>query len=139
MSESVHACIEWLALTGTLCAGTFGLICFIDLCCRRGSLASLTQNPMYKIPTTRAELMARLIQIFVEQLGVDEPQVQPGATMDELGADSLDAVELIMAFEEEFNIEIPGSDAEDLDPKNDGSPTVQALADYLATRLSLPA
>lgn len=136
MSESVHACLEWLALTGTLCAGTFGLLCFIDLCCRRGSLASLTQNPMYKIPTTRAELMARLIQIFVEHLDVDEPQVQPGATMDELGADSLDTVELIMAFEEEFNIVISDENLEeDLAP----NPTVRVIADYLVTRLSLPA
>ncbi len=46
--------------------------------------------------------------IIVEQLGVDEEQVQPDASfVDDLGADSLDQVELVMALEEEFGIEIP--------------------------------
>ena len=52
-------------------------------------------------------------QIIVEQLGVDEAQVDPTASfVDDLGADSLDTVELVMAFEEEFGIEIPDEDAE---------------------------
>jgi acyl carrier protein len=51
--------------------------------------------------------------IIVEQLGVDADQVTPGASFtDDLGADSLDVVELVMAFEEEFGIEIPDEDAE---------------------------
>lgn len=51
--------------------------------------------------------------IIVEQLGVDEEEVTPEASfVDDLGADSLDQVELIMAFEEEFGIEIPDEDAE---------------------------
>jgi len=51
--------------------------------------------------------------IIVEQLGVDEEEVTPDASfVDDLGADSLDTVELVMAFEEEFNIEIPDEDAE---------------------------
>ncbi len=51
--------------------------------------------------------------IIVEQLGVDEEEVTPDASfVDDLGADSLDQVELIMAFEEEFGIEIPDEDAE---------------------------
>ena len=52
-------------------------------------------------------------QIIVEELGVDEPEVTPNARfIEDLGADSLDTVELVMAFEEEFGIEIPDEDAE---------------------------
>jgi acyl carrier protein len=52
-------------------------------------------------------------KIIVEQLGVDEEEVTPDASfVDDLGADSLDIVELVMAFEEEFAIEIPDEDAE---------------------------
>ncbi|MDT8901242.1 acyl carrier protein [Anaeroselena agilis] len=52
-------------------------------------------------------------EIVVEQLGVDEADVSLDSTfIDDLGADSLDIVELIMAFEEEFNIEIPDEAAE---------------------------
>ncbi len=51
--------------------------------------------------------------IIVEQLGVDADEVTEGASFtDDLGADSLDIVELVMAFEEEFDIEIPDEDAE---------------------------
>ncbi len=51
--------------------------------------------------------------IIVEQLGVDASEVTPDASFtDDLGADSLDIVELVMAFEEEFGIEIPDEDAE---------------------------
>ena len=53
--------------------------------------------------------------IIVEQLGVDADQVISGASFtDDLGADSLDVVELVMAFEEEFGAEIPDEDAEKL-------------------------
>jgi acyl carrier protein len=53
--------------------------------------------------------------IIVEQLGVDEEEVTPDASfVDDLGADSLDTVELVMAFEEEFGIEIPDEDADKL-------------------------
>jgi acyl carrier protein len=52
-------------------------------------------------------------QIIVEQLGVDEGEVTQNASfVDDLGADSLDTVELVMAFEEAFDIEIPDEDAE---------------------------
>ena len=55
----------------------------------------------------------RVKAIIVEQLGVDEEEVTPDASfVDDLGADSLDTVELVMAFEEEFGIEIPDEDAE---------------------------
>ena len=52
-------------------------------------------------------------QIIVEQLGVEESEVTPSASfVDDLGADSLDTVELVMAFEEAFDIEIPDEEAE---------------------------
>jgi len=52
-------------------------------------------------------------EIIVEQLGVEETQVTEGAKfVDDLGADSLDTVELVMALEEKFNMEIPDQDAE---------------------------
>lgn len=53
--------------------------------------------------------------IIVEQLGVDDKEVTETASfIDDLGADSLDTVELVMAFEEEFELEIPDEDAEDI-------------------------
>ena len=55
----------------------------------------------------------RVKDIIVEQLGVNADQVTPDAKfIEDLGADSLDTVELVMAFEEEFGIEIPDEDAE---------------------------
>jgi acyl carrier protein len=55
----------------------------------------------------------RVKKIIVEQLGVEENDVAPQAKfIEDLGADSLDTVELVMAFEEEFDIEIPDEDAE---------------------------
>jgi acyl carrier protein len=55
----------------------------------------------------------RVKAIIVEQLGVEESDVIPAAKfIEDLGADSLDTVELVMAFEEEFDIEIPDEDAE---------------------------
>ncbi len=60
-----------------------------------------------------ASVDERVKQIIVEQLGVDEAEVTPTASfVDDLGADSLDTVELVMAFEEGFGIEIPDEDAE---------------------------
>ena len=54
-------------------------------------------------------------QIIVDQLGVDPSEVVPEASfIDDLGADSLDTVELVMAFEEEFGMEIPDEEAEKL-------------------------
>lgn len=58
-------------------------------------------------------LEQRVKEIILEQLGVEEDEVTPGASfIDDLGADSLDTVELVMAFEEEFDIEIPDDEAE---------------------------
>ena len=62
----------------------------------------------------------RVKQIIVEQLGVDENQVDNTASfVDDLGADSLDTVELVMRFEEEFGIEIPDEDAEKIQSVRD--------------------
>lgn len=60
-----------------------------------------------------ASIQERVMRIVVEQLGVEEEQVTPNASFhEELGADSLDIVEMVMAFETEFNIEIPDEEAE---------------------------
>ena len=58
---------------------------------------------------------ARVKEIIVEELGVESDKVTPDASfVDDLGADSLDTVELVMAFEEEFGIDIPDEDAEQM-------------------------
>jgi len=60
-----------------------------------------------------SEVATKIKQIVVEHLGVDEDKVTPEASfIDDLGADSLDTVELVMAFEEAFNVEIPEDAAE---------------------------
>lgn len=60
-----------------------------------------------------ADTATRVKKIVVEHLGVDEAKVTPEANfIDDLGADSLDTVELVMAFEEEFGVEIPDEAAE---------------------------
>ncbi|WP_070967536.1 acyl carrier protein [Vibrio sonorensis] len=67
----------------------------------------------------------RVKKIIVEQLGVDEAEVKNEASfVDDLGADSLDTVELVMALEEEFDTEIPDDEAEKIT-------TVQAAIDYV--------
>ena len=72
-----------------------------------------------------ASVEERVKQIIVEQLGVDEAEVTPTASfVDDLGADSLDTVELVMAFEENFGIEIPDEDAEKI-------ATVKDAVDYI--------
>jgi len=68
-------------------------------------------------------------QIIVEQLGVDEGEVTASASFqDDLGADSLDIVELVMAFEEAFEIEIPDEDAEKIKTVKDAIDYVNAHA-----------
>ncbi|ORJ63566.1 acyl carrier protein [Geothermobacter hydrogeniphilus] len=67
-----------------------------------------------------ATVEERVKQIVAEQLGVDEAQVTlEAAFMDDLGADSLDTVELVMALEEEFDIEISDEDAEKIQKVQD--------------------
>ncbi|NLZ54576.1 MAG: acyl carrier protein [Thermoanaerobacteraceae bacterium] len=71
------------------------------------------------------EILDRIKQIIADQLSIDEDQVVPEASfIEDLGADSLDIVELIMAFEEEFDMEIPDEDAEKIK-------TVQDVLDYI--------
>lgn len=77
------------------------------------------------IITEMATNEERLIEIIAEQLGIAAKNVTPDASfMEDLGADSLDTVELVMALEEEFDLEIPDSDAEKIQ-------TVQDALDYL--------
>jgi acyl carrier protein len=76
------------------------------------------------------DVAQKVKQIIVEQLGVDESQVVDDASfVDDLGADSLDIVELVMAFEEAFEIEIPDEDAEKI-------ATVKDAIDYIQSRLA---
>ncbi len=59
------------------------------------------------------DVASKVKQIIAEQLGVDEPDIKNTSHfIDDLGADSLDTVELVMAFEEEFGLEIPDEEAE---------------------------
>jgi acyl carrier protein len=76
------------------------------------------------------DVAQKVKQIIVEQLGVDESQVDDNASfVDDLGADSLDIVELVMAFEEAFEIEIPDEDAEKII-------TVKDAIEYIQNRVS---
>ena len=75
-----------------------------------------------------AEIEAKIIKIISDQLNVDEGEISPDSSfVDDLGADSLDTVELVMAFEEEFGVEIPDEDAE-------GIQSVQNAIDYVAAK-----
>lgn len=72
----------------------------------------------------------RIREIIVDQLGVDAASVTPEASfVDDLGADSLDTVELVMAFEEEFGLEIPDEEVEQLT-------TVGKSIEYLSKKLA---
>jgi acyl carrier protein len=74
------------------------------------------------------EIPAKVKEVIVEQLGVDAEKVRSEASfIDDLGADSLDIVELVMAMEEEFDIEIPDEEAEKLK-------TVSDVVSYLQTK-----
>ncbi len=76
------------------------------------------------------DINAKVKEIIVEELGVEESEVTLEANfIDDLGADSLDTVELIMKFEEEFDIDIPDEDAEKLT-------TVGKAVDYLKSKVN---
>ena len=78
---------------------------------------------------TAQEIQERLRKIIVDQLGVDESVVVPSASfVEDLNADSLDLVELIMSLEEEFKIQISDEDAEKIT-------TVQEAQDYIEEHL----
>ena len=79
---------------------------------------------------TKDKIIKKVKEITSEQLGVDESQITPEAKfIDDLGADSLDIVELVMALEEEFNLEISDEEAEKLI-------AVQKVVDYLEGRIA---
>ncbi|NLL14127.1 MAG: acyl carrier protein [Fibrobacter sp.] len=76
-----------------------------------------------------SDMENKVKQIIIEKLGVSEDKVNPQASfVDDLGADSLDLVELIMAFEDAFDIEIPDEDAEKLK-------SVKDALDYLSNKV----
>ncbi len=76
-----------------------------------------------------SDIEARVKGVVVEQLGVDEAEVTNAASfVDDLGADSLDTVELVMALEEEFGTEIPDEEAEKIT-------TVQLAIDYVTNNV----
>lgn len=81
-------------------------------------------------PSMSAEdILTRVRRVVVEELGVKEEEVQPNSSFTEdLGADSLDVVELVMALEDEFGLEIPDTDTVDMK-------TVQDSVDYIAAKL----
>ncbi|OBQ35013.1 MAG: acyl carrier protein [Anabaena sp. CRKS33] len=83
---------------------------------------------------SQADTFERVKKIIIEQLSVDKPEkVIPDASfIDDLGADSLDTVELVMALEEEFDIEIPDEAAEKIT-------TVQAVVDYIDSHVTASA
>lgn len=79
--------------------------------------------------TKVSEIEARVKKIVVEQLGVKEDEVTTDASfVDDLGADSLDTVELVMALEEEFETEIPDEDAEKI-------VTIKDAVSYVMSRM----
>ncbi len=76
-----------------------------------------------------ADLMEKVKNLIAEELAVDPSEVTAEASfIDDLGADSLDVVELVMAMEEEFDLEIPDEDAEKIE-------TVQDAVDYLKSNI----
>jgi acyl carrier protein len=76
----------------------------------------------------KEEIFAKVQKLVADQLEVDIADVKPSANFaNDLGADSLDTVELVMALEEEFDIEIPDEDAETID-------TVEAAVNYIAAK-----
>ena len=75
-----------------------------------------------------SEVMDKVKKIVVEHLDVEEGRVTPAASfVDDLGADSLDIVEMVLAFEDEFQIEIPDEDAEKIQK-------VQDAVDYITAK-----
>jgi acyl carrier protein len=79
-----------------------------------------------KEATVSAAVEDKVKKIIIDQLGVDEAEVTPEAKfIDDLGADSLDTVELVMALEEEFGIEIPDEDAEKIATVRDAITYIQ--------------
>ena len=73
----------------------------------------------------------RVKDVIVAQLGVDAAEVKPEASfIDDLGADSLDTVELVMALEEEFGVEIPDEDAEKIKTVGEATKSIKSKLGY---------
>lgn len=106
----------------TLLALTFvGVSAFVPQ-----SVPFVTRRAATSLFMASPEIEAKVKGIIVSQLGVEADKVVPAATfVDDLGADSLDTVELIMAIEEEFDCEIPEEEAANIS-------TVQEVIDYVA-------
>ena len=80
-------------------------------------------------PALKGDVESRVTHILVDQLGVDEKEIKPGASLaDDLGADDLDQVEVMMRLEEEFQVQIPDQDAEKLK-------TVGDLVNYIKKKM----
>jgi acyl carrier protein len=80
----------------------------------------LTRTEKKRLFMSEKSIEDKVKEIIVEQLGVNPEQVTPNASfIEDLGADSLDTVELVMAFEEEFSVEVPDEDAEKLQTVGD--------------------
>jgi acyl carrier protein len=90
-----------------------------------GGQLDIEQNRLAGAGTAMSDIAERVKKIVVEHLGVEEGKVTPEASfIDDLGADSLDTVELVMAFEEAFSVEIPEDAAEKIS-------TVKDAIDYI--------
>ena len=77
-----------------------------------------------------SDILSRIQKIIAKKLNVDEQKVTPEASLvDDLGADSLDTVEVVMSFEEEFDIEIPDEDAQKMR-------TIKNILDYVTEKTS---
>jgi len=101
-------------------AAAFAPVAFVPATARGRASAPATSLFM------SADVVAKVKEIIVSQLGVEADKVVPSATfVDDLGADSLDTVELIMAIEEEFDCEIPEEEAANIS-------TVQEVIDFVS-------
>jgi acyl carrier protein len=100
----------------------------VRLCGRSSHSISIALE--YEEESMSDETFQKVKKIVSEQLGVEESQVTPEASFaNDLGADSLDTVELVMALEEEFDIEIPDEAAENI-------ATVQSAVDYIESKVA---
>src|ERR1700678_1708184 len=109
----------------SLCFTLTKALSMLEIGCvgERAQNSDLDSRP--KQENEMAAVDEKVKQIIVEQLQVDEAEVTPGASFQEdLGADSLDVVELVMQFEEAFDIQIPDEDAEKIK-------TVKDAVDYI--------
>lgn len=87
-------------------------------------LPTLQSSHMLRLKEKKMSVQDKVIEIIADQLGVSAGEVTPDKTFDELGADSLAVVELVMAFEDEFDVEVEESQASELK-------TVKAAIDFL--------